>query len=98
MPGVLNDAARAALTAGRTAHLVTLEPDGRPQVTLVWTGLDGDEIVTAHLAMRRKVANIRRDRRVALSVETGNRTATGLDEYLVVHGTARSTEGGAPEL
>jgi hypothetical protein len=35
---------------------------------------------------------------VSLSLETGVRNAMGLDEYLVVHGTARITEGGAPEL
>jgi hypothetical protein len=35
---------------------------------------------------------------VVLSLETGHRNAMGLDEYLVVHGTAAVTEGGAPEL
>ena len=35
---------------------------------------------------------------VALSIEGGARNPMGLDEYLVVHGTARVTEGGAPEL
>jgi PPOX class probable F420-dependent enzyme len=80
------------------AHLVTLEPDGRPQVSLVWIGLDGDELVAAHLPERRKIRNIRRDPRVALSVEAGTRNRMGLDEYVVVHGRARITEGGAPEL
>jgi hypothetical protein len=35
---------------------------------------------------------------VALTVEGRERNATGLDEYLIVYGTARITEGGAPEL
>jgi hypothetical protein len=30
---------------GRLAHLVTLNKDGGPQVSIVWVGLDGDEIV-----------------------------------------------------
>lgn len=94
----LTDEARAALTSGRLAHLVTLNPDGSPQVTIVWVGLDGDEIVSGHLGARRKLDNVRRDPRVALSLETGGRSPIGLDEYLVVHGTARVTEGGAPEL
>jgi PPOX class probable F420-dependent enzyme len=55
------------------AHLVTLEPDGRPQVSIVWIGLDGDALVAAHLLEHRKVRNIRRDPRVALSVEAGTR-------------------------
>jgi PPOX class probable F420-dependent enzyme len=78
--------------------LVTLEPDGRPQISIVWIGLDGDEIVAAHLPEHRKVRNIRRDSRVALSVEAGTRNRMGLDEYVVVHGRARITEGGAAEL
>jgi PPOX class probable F420-dependent enzyme len=94
----LTDEARAALTSGRLAHLVTLNPDGSPQVTIVWVGLEGDEIVSGHLGTRRKLENVRRDPRVVLSLETGGRNPIGLDEYLVVHGTARVTEGGAPEL
>jgi PPOX class probable F420-dependent enzyme len=80
------------------AHLVTVEPDGRPQVSIVWVGLDGDEIVAAHLPEHRKIRNMRRDSRVALSVEAGTRNEIGLAEYLVVHGHARVTEGGAAEL
>jgi len=95
---VLNAAARAALTAGHLAHMVTLDPDGTPQVTIVWTGLEGDEIVTAHMGAWKKVRNVQRDPRVALSLETGGRNEMGLDHYLVVHGTGRVQEGGAPEL
>jgi PPOX class probable F420-dependent enzyme len=79
-------------------NLVTLEPDGRPQVSIVWVGLDGEELVAAHLPEHRKVRNIRRDPRVALSIEAGTRNEIGLDEYIVIHGSARITEGGAPEL
>lgn len=89
---------RAALTAGRLGHLVTINPDGRPQVSVVWIGVDGDEIVVAHLGQGRKIANIERDPRVALSVEAEGRTPVGLDYYVIVHGTARLTEGGGPEL
>src|SRR3989442_11056507 len=98
MSSVLNDAARSALTSGHLAHLVTLNPDGSPQVTIVWVGLEGDEIVSGHLAVRQKLRNVRRDPRVVLSLETGGRNPMGLDEYLVVHGTARITEGGAAAL
>jgi PPOX class probable F420-dependent enzyme len=94
----LSEEVRAALTSGHLAHLVTLEPDGSPQVTLVWVGLEGDEIVAGHLGVWRKVANMKRDPRVILSMETGGHAANGLAEYLVIHGTARITEGGAPEL
>jgi PPOX class probable F420-dependent enzyme len=92
------DAVRAVVDGPRLAHLVTLEPDGRPQVSIVWVGLDGDEIVAAHLPEHRKIRNMRRDPRVALSIEAGTRNAMGLDEYVVIHGRARITEGGAPQL
>ena len=94
----LPDSARVVLDSPALAHLVTLNPDGSPQVTVVWVGLDGEEIVAAHLPEHRKVRNIRNDSRVALSIETDRRNAMGLNEYLVVYGTARITEGGAAEL
>jgi PPOX class probable F420-dependent enzyme len=94
----LPDSARAVVEGPGLAHLVTLEPDGRPQVSIVWVGLEGDEIVSGHLPDHRKLRNIRRDPRVALSIEAGTHNEMGLAEYLVVHGTARVTEGGAPEL
>jgi PPOX class probable F420-dependent enzyme len=92
------DSARRVLEGPGLAHLVTLEPDGRAQVSIVWVGLDGDEIVAAHLPDHRKLRNIRRDPRVALSIEAGTRNQLGLTEYVVVHGRARVSEGGAPEL
>ena len=95
---VLTERVRAALTAGRPVHLTTINPDGSPQVSLVWVGLDGDEIVSGHLGIRQKLRNVERDPRVVLSLDTGDRNDMGLDEYLVVHATGRLTEGGAPEL
>jgi PPOX class probable F420-dependent enzyme len=94
----LPESARAVLDSRALAHLVTLEPNGRPQVSIVWVGLDGDEIVAGHLLEHRKIRNMRTDPRVALSVEAGTRNRMGLDEYLVVHGRARITEGGAAAL
>ena len=94
----LPDSARSVVESGRLGHLVTVGPDGSPQVSLVWVGMDGDEIVSAHLDEHQKVRNIRRDPRVALTIEGSQRNAMGLDEYLAVYGTARITEGGASEL
>lgn len=92
------DSARQLIEAGKLASLVTLNGDGSPQVTLVWVGLEGDEIVSGHLGMHQKVQNVRRDARVALSIATDHVGESGLTEYLVVYGTARVTAGGAPEL
>jgi PPOX class probable F420-dependent enzyme len=95
---LIPDAARALLESDALGHLVTIEPDGRPQLSCVWVGLDGDDIVFASLGERRKLDNIERDPRVALSVEGTKINAMGLREYLVVHGRARIEPGGGPEL
>ena len=89
---------RTLIESGAHAHLVTLNPDGSPQVTVVWIGLDGDEIVAAHLPRNKKVRNIERDPRVAISLETFTKSVMGLTEYAVLYGEARIQEGGAPEL
>jgi PPOX class probable F420-dependent enzyme len=98
MSTLLNDQVRDVVTAGRLGHMVTLNPDGSPQVSLVWVGVDGDQIVTAHMAAWRKVQNLQRDPRVALSIEAEGSDEHGLDHYLVVQGTAEVTLGGAAPL
>jgi len=96
---MLNAAARSVIESGALAHLVTLNQDGSPQVTVVWVGLAGDELVSAHLDGRqKKLANMRRDPRVVVSFEAEGGNGIGMRNYLVVHGLARVTEGGAPEL
>jgi PPOX class probable F420-dependent enzyme len=95
---VLSDRAREALNSGKIAHLVTLNADGSPQVSAIWVGVDGDQVVSAHLDDRQKLRNVRRDPRVALSVETGVVNEYGLAEYLVVYGTGEIVDGGAAEI
>lgn len=96
--GVLPESARSVLESDGLAHLVTINQDGSPQVSIVWVGLDGDDVVSAHLREQQKLRNVRRDPRVALSVETPNTNPMGLREYLLLHGRATIEEGGAPEL
>jgi PPOX class probable F420-dependent enzyme len=95
---LLTPEVRAAITAGRLAHLATIDPDGSPQVSIVWVGLEDDELVIGHLGSGRKIANLRRDPRAVVSIETDRTNPMGLQEYLVVTGVARITPGGAPEL
>jgi PPOX class probable F420-dependent enzyme len=94
----LPQAARALIESDTVAHVVTLDKGGGPQVTAAWVGLDGDEIVFATLPDQRKLRNLRRDPRIALSIPTTTTNEWGLLEYLVVYGTARVTEGGAAEI
>jgi PPOX class probable F420-dependent enzyme len=92
------DSVRDLIASGPLGHMVTLNPDGSPQVTCVWVGLEGAELVTAHLGAWRKVQNVQRDPRVAISMDAGGVAPNGLASYLVVYGRARVEEGGAPEL
>lgn len=92
------DEFRKLIESGCHAHLVTLNSDGSPQVTLVWIGLDGDELVAGHLPKNQKVKNILRDPRVAISFEADTKSSMGLTEYAVIYGTARIQEGGAAGL
>jgi PPOX class probable F420-dependent enzyme len=98
MMTALPGSAREVLESNGLAHLVTIAPDGSPQVSIVWVGLEDGEIVFGSLGDRQKLRNLDRDPRVALSVETDHMNEIGLVEYLVVHGRARIEEGGAAEL
>jgi PPOX class probable F420-dependent enzyme len=95
---MLTDDVRRALTAGRLGHLTTVNADGSPQASVVWIGLDGDDIVVGHLMGGRKVQNIQRDPRVTLTVEAEGANPVGMTNHLLIRGTARLVEGGAPEL
>lgn len=95
---LITDSVRSVLTSGRLAHLATIDADGSPQMSAVWIGVEGDEIVTGHMMGGRKVQNIARDPRVALTVEAEGANGLGMTNYLIVRGTARLVDGGAPEL
>lgn len=51
------------------AHLATVMPDGSPQVTPVWVDFDGTHVRINTAKGRLKDKNMRRDKRVALSVQ-----------------------------
>ena len=91
---------REFLATGPLAHVVTVDPDGMPHVTLAWAGFDGDELVMATFFMpgQKKLRNLRRDPRVVLSFQANEHTGEGLHPYVVIQGRARITEGGALEV
>src|SRR5712692_278162 len=89
---------RELLPKAPHAHLTTLNSDGSPQVTVVWVGIQNEEFVIGHMSMHQKIRNIRRDPRVALSMLGDTTNVMGMREYVVVHGKARVTEGGAVNL
>jgi len=70
------------------AHLSTINPDGSPQVTVIWVGLDGDELVSTHMRDNVKLRNIRRDPRVALSFDGPRQPGLWINPYAVVYARA----------
>jgi PPOX class probable F420-dependent enzyme len=73
---VIPEAVRAFLGERRFATLASIDPDGAPQLTVMWYLLRGDEVLFNTAAGRRKQANLARDDRVALCVEDGYRYVT----------------------
>jgi PPOX class probable F420-dependent enzyme len=92
------DSVRELVETGPYAHLVTLNEDGSPQVTVVWVGIEGGEFVCGHMFPTQKTDNIRRDPRVALSILGVGMNPIGLRERLVVYGEAHVEDGGAVAL
>jgi PPOX class probable F420-dependent enzyme len=93
----LPESAVELIESGLYAHVVTINADGSPQLTMTWAAVEDGEICIAALTPRRKLDNVRRDPRVAVSFESPQPdNHQGLHYYLAVKGTARVTEGGAP--
>jgi PPOX class probable F420-dependent enzyme len=92
------DSARKVLESDALGHLVTINRDGSPQASIVWVGVEGDDLVTAHLHWQQKLRNVSRDPRVLVSFEAPGANPIGMRHSLVVQGRAAIEEGGAPEL
>lgn len=70
------------------AHLSTVNPDGSPQVTVIWIALDGDDVVSGHMSRHVKLRNMERDPRVVLSFDAPRVPGIFLNEYAVLRARA----------
>jgi PPOX class probable F420-dependent enzyme len=84
----LPDELRNLIASGPLVHLATINPDGSPQVTVVWIGLDGDRLVSAHMSWYAKLRNIERDPRVVLSFDAPRTPGVVLNPYAVLRARA----------
>lgn len=89
------DSVHEFLGTGPLGHLVTLNVDGTPHVTLVWAGFDVDDLVFGTFPDQHKLESIRRDPRVVISFQANGFSGPGLYPYLVIEGRGTVTEGGA---
>lgn len=94
----LSASALNLLASNAVATVATLNPDGSPHLSAAWVGVEDGEVVFGTLNDQRKLRNLRRDPRIAVTIQSERINAWGLREYLVLDGTARITVGGAPEL
>jgi PPOX class probable F420-dependent enzyme len=90
----LPEAAKPLIESTALGHVVTLNADGSPHLTCVWIGWDEGDVVFASSTLTHRIRNLRRDPRVAVSVESDRIGRLGLKEYLWVRGSAVVTEGG----
>ncbi|MDH3678620.1 MAG: TIGR03618 family F420-dependent PPOX class oxidoreductase [Acidimicrobiia bacterium] len=84
----LSAAAQALLGTDAVAHVWTSNPDGTPQVSVVWVIVQGDEILFGTDGASRKAANLAADPNVILSIEDTERNERGFQRHLVIRGTA----------
>ena len=97
MIDTLPSSARRLFGSDRHATVITINPDGTPQVSMVWISLDGDDLVFGAEQRRRKIQNLRRDPTVAVLVEDTERAANGLVQYLTVRGRSKIIGPGVPK-
>jgi PPOX class probable F420-dependent enzyme len=93
MPVTLPQSVKTLLSDKAFGHVVTLNSDGKPQVTMVWMDVDGDEVLFNTADGRKKPQNLRQDPRIIVSVQS----RSDPQAYAVFHGKARVTEAGADE-
>ena len=90
--------ANALLGSDAVAHVWTSNPDGTPQVSVVWVIARGDQILFGTSADSQKAKNLARDDRIVLSIEDTERNERGYQRHLLVRGTASIDPGPDPRL
>ncbi len=89
----LPPALRDLIDSGPLAHLSTVNSDGSPQVSVIWIGRDGDDVVSGHMSRQVKVRNMERDPRVVLSFTAPRVPGTFLSEYATLRARATVEAG-----
>src|SRR5258705_13905483 len=91
MPIALPESVKNMLEDKAYGHVITFNPNGQPQVTMVWIDVEGNEALFNTAAGRKKQQNLQRDPRTIISVQ--NRTDQ--QSYLALNATPTGTEHGA---
>lgn len=89
---------QALLGSDAVAHVWTKNPDGSPQVSVVWVIARDDEVLFGTDGSSVKARNLAVDPNVILSVEDTERNERGFQRHLVIRGTATVEPGSDPHL
>jgi PPOX class probable F420-dependent enzyme len=90
------DSAHRLFEEPKNVTIITVDPDGSPQASLVWVERDGDDILIGIQAPHRKTRNLFRDPRVTLLIQDDQVSSRGITQYLVLRGTAKLDGPGIP--
>jgi PPOX class probable F420-dependent enzyme len=88
---VLTTAVRRILAGPHLSVLATADADGRPQTSVIFVTVDGDDVLFSTIEGRRKTANMRRDPRVNLLVHSLPADGEG-STYATIAGTVELTD------
>lgn len=88
------DRAKGWLDASEFATIATIQPDGQPQLSVVWVERDGEELLVSTIEGRRKHTNLVHDPRATVLVFPADEP----QRYVEVRGTVTMTREGGPEL
>lgn len=94
----LSAQADALLGSDAVAHVWTRNPNGSPQVSVVWILASGDEIVFGTDGASQKAKNLALDDNIVLSIEDTERNARGFQRHLLIRGRAAIDPGPDPAL
>jgi PPOX class probable F420-dependent enzyme len=95
MPG-LPESTHRLFAEPKDVTVITIDPDGSPQASLVWAERDGDQLLIGVMQNHRKTRNLQRDPRVTLLIQDDQISPRGLTQYLVLRGTAVLEGPGIP--
>ena len=90
----LPEAAQALFDATEFVTLATVQPDGQPQLSVVWVERDGDDLLMSTTTNRQKNRNLVRDPRATVLLYPKDNPYS----YVEVRGNVTMTEEGGREL
>lgn len=90
----LPEAAQALFDATEFVTLATVQPDGQPQLSVVWVEREGDDLLMSTTTNRQKYRNLERDPRASVLLYPKDNPYS----YVEVRGNVTMTEEGGREL